>query len=93
MKKIRLFTLCLCTLLVTACSPAPEPADFVLLGGRIVTMEDARPEVEALASRNGYIVALGTDSEIEAFVGPQTVRYAWLRSQRRRHTRQASCLS
>jgi predicted amidohydrolase YtcJ len=76
MQKIRVLTLCLCTWLVTACSPAPEPADFVLLGGRIVTMEDARPEVEALASRNGYIVALGTDAEIEAFVGPQTVRYA-----------------
>ncbi|MCP3959483.1 MAG: amidohydrolase, partial [bacterium] len=48
------------------------PADLVLLGGRIVTVDDANPEVSALAARDGMIVALGTDDEIRAHVGNST---------------------
>ena len=31
--------------------PAPRPADFVLRGGKIVTLDAAKPEVQALAAR------------------------------------------
>ncbi len=48
------------------------PADLVLLGGRIVTVDDAQPEVEALAARGGKIVALGTRAEVEAYLGEST---------------------
>ena len=58
-----------------ACRPGGvevEPADLVLLGGKIVTVDDADREVEALAARGGSIVALGTSAEIEAYVGDAT---------------------
>jgi predicted amidohydrolase YtcJ len=53
-------------------APAPQPADLVLRGGRIVTLDDRRAEAQALAARNGSIVAVGTDAEIARFVGPAT---------------------
>ena len=58
--------------LAAACGPGVEPADLVLRGGKIVTVDAALPEVGALAVRGETIVALGTDAEIEAYVGPET---------------------
>jgi hypothetical protein len=49
-----------------------EPATLVLRHGKIVTVDDARPEAQALAARGDVIVALGTDAEIAPFVGPAT---------------------
>jgi len=55
-----------------ACAPAEEPADLVLMGGRIVTMDDSYPEATALAARAGTLVAVGTEREIDRFIGPDT---------------------
>src|SRR6478752_5795326 len=51
---------------------AARPADLVLRGGKIVTADDARPEAQALAARGDTIVALGTDQEIQRFIGANT---------------------
>jgi predicted amidohydrolase YtcJ len=59
-------------LLLVSCAPAPEPADLVLRGGRIVTLDPSRPEATALASRGDRIVAVGTEAEIAPLVGPAT---------------------
>ena len=48
------------------------PADLVLRGGRIVTLDARTPEAQALASRNGAIVALGTDADVARYIGPAT---------------------
>jgi predicted amidohydrolase YtcJ len=48
------------------------PADLVLRGGRIVTLDDKLPEAEALAARDGRIVAIGTQGDIAPYVGPST---------------------
>src|SRR5215831_6661820 len=48
------------------------PADLVLTNGRILTVDDARPEVQALAASGGRIEALGTSDEIKRLVGPNT---------------------
>jgi predicted amidohydrolase YtcJ len=58
--------------LLAATAFAAEPADLVLRGGAIVTLEDARPEVEALAVRGAWIVAAGKVAEIAPLIGPQT---------------------
>jgi len=50
----------------------PEPADLVLVGGKIVTMDEAKPQAEALAVRGDRIVAVGTSQEIKAYIGGQT---------------------
>jgi len=52
-------------------APAPA-ADLVLTNGRIVTVEDARPEVEALAVSGGRIEALGSADDIKRLIGPST---------------------
>ena len=41
----------------------------VFLGGNILTMDDDRPVVEALAVRDGRILAVGSRSEVEAAAG------------------------
>ncbi len=48
------------------------PADLVLRNGKIVTVDDARPEARALAARGGVIVAVGTEQEVAPFIGPST---------------------
>ena len=48
------------------------PADLVLRGGKIVTVDDARPEAQALAARGDTILAIGSNQEIQPYVGPNT---------------------
>jgi predicted amidohydrolase YtcJ len=62
----------LLTLTLAGCSLGPEPADLVLVGGRIVTLDPDRPEATGLAARAGRIVAVGSDQQAKAFVGPRT---------------------
>jgi predicted amidohydrolase YtcJ len=55
-----------------ACAPTEEPADLVLMGGRIVTMDASYPEATALAARDGILVAVGTEREVDNFIGEGT---------------------
>ena len=65
--------LCTGALLVVAAPRAyAQPADLVLTNGRIVTMDAARPEAQAIAMRGDRIVAVGSDGEIRAHVGAGT---------------------
>src|SRR6476646_9239329 len=48
------------------------PADLVLTNGRIVTVDDARPEAEAVAVSGDRIEALGTSDDIKRMIGPKT---------------------
>ncbi len=61
-------------LLFLACENKPrvEPATLVLHRGKIATVDEQKPEAQALAARGDTIVAVGTSEEIAAFVGPQT---------------------
>jgi len=51
---------------------AQQPATLVVTNAKIMTMDPRHPRVEALAARGEWIVALGTVSEIQKLVGPQT---------------------
>lgn len=51
---------------------AAERADLVLLGGRIVTLDDACPTAEALACRDGRVLAIGSRGDVSKHVGPNT---------------------
>lgn len=48
------------------------PADLVLTNGRIVTVDDGRPEAEAIAISKDRVQAIGTVAEIKAMTGPNT---------------------
>lgn len=47
-------------------------ADLALLNGRITTMDPARPDASALAVRDGNFVAVGSEDEVRALIGPFT---------------------
>jgi len=53
-------------------TPQVEPADLVIRGGRIVTLDARAPEAQALAARDGRIVALGSVTDIDRYVGAST---------------------
>ena len=49
-----------------------EPADLVLAGGRVVTVDAAGTEGRSIAMRGDRIVAVGSEEEIRALVGERT---------------------
>ncbi|HEX6973063.1 MAG TPA: amidohydrolase [Vicinamibacterales bacterium] len=70
--------LVLSTLAVVAARPAVvqqapvQPADLVVTNAKVVTVDDARSEAQAVAVRGDKIAALGTSDEIKRYVGPNT---------------------
>jgi predicted amidohydrolase YtcJ len=61
------FAASLLTLLVAACA-APDPAvvaDAIYSGGAIITLNDSQPSAEALAVKDGVILAVGSKAEVE----------------------------
>ena len=57
---------------VAAQAPAVRPADLVLTNGKIVTVEDAQPEAQAMAVNGDTVTALGSNQDIQRYVGPNT---------------------
>src|SRR5690606_11941284 len=62
------------TAVLGGCAPGAdvEPADLVLTNGRIVTVDDAVPEAQAVAITGDRIVAVGSARQIRAHIGPDT---------------------
>ncbi|MCB1686237.1 MAG: amidohydrolase family protein, partial [Pseudomonadales bacterium] len=52
--------------------PAVVPADLVLRGGKVATVDSALGEAQAIALRGHEIAAVGSDVEIAAYIGPAT---------------------
>lgn len=73
-RSMRLLAAVSTVLLMAGCSPreATDAPDVLFTNGRIYTVNEAQPWVEALAVRDGRIVALGTSAEIGALAGPST---------------------
>ena len=59
----RLLAVMWLSIIVNACGPVPDPADLVLIGGRIITLSD-RGVVEGIAIRDERIVAVGSDADV-----------------------------
>ncbi|MFY7864627.1 amidohydrolase [Roseateles sp.] len=60
-------------LLLTSLScSALELADKIYSGGAILTMEDGQPRAEALATRQGRILAVGSRAEVMRYSGAKT---------------------
>jgi predicted amidohydrolase YtcJ len=63
-------------IVLAACSKeraAPgDAATLVLRNGVVVTVDSAKPEAQAIAVRGSTILAVGTDAEIEKFIGDST---------------------
>lgn len=50
------------------------PADLILTGAKVTTLDPKRPAASAIAVRGDRIVAIGGDEEIAALAGPATNR-------------------
>jgi predicted amidohydrolase YtcJ len=57
---------------LSAVAAPPQPAQLVLLDGHIHTQNPSQPRVEALAIRDGKIVAAGTNEHVAPYRGPRT---------------------
>jgi hypothetical protein len=49
-----------------------QAATLILRGGRVVTVDTALPEAEAVAVRGAYIIAVGSNLEINRYIGDST---------------------
>jgi len=71
--KIRVvFTVFLSTLLWVHMALAQDHADLVIHNGKIVTVDERRPQAEAVAVTDDRIVAVGSWQEVQKFVGEST---------------------
>jgi predicted amidohydrolase YtcJ len=60
-------------LALTGCAAAMEkPADLVLVNGRVVTVDESRPDAQAVAIVGDRIAAVGSDRAIRRQIGPDT---------------------
>lgn len=67
----RRVALALVAVFLAGCA-GPDAPDKIYHGGPILTIDDTRPEVEAVAVKDGRIVAVGSGAEILPTRGPDT---------------------
>lgn len=71
-RNLACFGLVGCFTLAQTADTAEAPADLVLKGGQVYTMDAGRSWAQALAVRGGRIVYVGSDEGAAGFVGPKT---------------------
>lgn len=54
---------------LTSCIGITDTADLVLIGGKVYTLDSENSIVQALAIKDGKILALGGDDEISSYIG------------------------
>jgi predicted amidohydrolase YtcJ len=57
---------------MTGFPPKPPTADLILRDAMIVTLDPLQPHAQAVAVRDGWILALGSDAAIAHYAGPDT---------------------
>jgi predicted amidohydrolase YtcJ len=55
-----------------SCQDRPQPADLLVFGGKIYTVDSQQPVVEAVAVRDGKIAFAGTEAEARFYEGTET---------------------
>jgi len=65
----------LIAVVAAACSSGPAPADLIIFGGTIHTMDPANPSVEAVVVRGDSIIMTGSKSEAMAYKGQATTTF------------------
>jgi predicted amidohydrolase YtcJ len=61
--------------MITTVASAQEVADTIYSGGPILTIDDAAPRAEAVAVKDGRIIAVGALSDVSAHAGEETKRF------------------
>ncbi|MEE9168298.1 MAG: hypothetical protein V3U73_00960, partial [bacterium] len=60
----QIFVMILISGLLLSCSQTSTEADLVLRNGKIVTLDEGKAEVRAIAVKDDIIVAIGSEEEI-----------------------------
>ena len=60
-------------LAVSAQDPGSAMADSAFVNGKIYRVDSERTWAQAVAVRDGQFIAVGSDAEIESYIGPETV--------------------
>ena len=61
-------------LVVASCARVGDPADLVLVNGKVITVDSTDRIAEAIAVRGDRIVLVGTTAEVEKLIGSKTRR-------------------
>ncbi len=72
MKKTSIFSLLVAMIMLVSCGTTKQPVDLVLKNGNIYTENEKNPKAEAIAVKDGKIVFVGTNKEIEKYIGEKT---------------------
>lgn len=59
-------------ILAGACQTRTMQADMIITGGKIYTMQQSQPQAQALAIKDGAIIAVGSDEGIRTYLGDET---------------------
>lgn len=59
-------------LLFTSCARRTPPADFVIINANVITVDDHFSRAQAIAVRGEYIIAVGSKSDMDPFIGSGT---------------------
>ena len=69
----QLFVLSILAAAAAGCAASPEvEADLVLRGGKVVTVDEDIPDGQAIAVKGDTILAVGSNRQIRAYIGPNT---------------------
>ncbi len=72
LSKLLSFILCVLIIGFTVSCAQKKPADLALINGKIVTVDEKIPEAQALAAKDGVIIAVGSNKNIERYVTEET---------------------
>ena len=72
MKNLRTFSFCLGLILITTTSIRAQEADFIARNGFFWTVDNNNPIAEAVAATQGRLIYVGSDTGVEAHIGPNT---------------------
>ena len=56
----------------TSAGEVAEPADLVIRNAKVVTVDAANPQAEAIAMTGDRITAVGSNRDIDAYIGSET---------------------
>ncbi len=72
--KMKLIVLCplAVLLIIGSCAPSGEKADLVVKNALVITVDSAKQAAEAFAIKDGKFLAVGSDSEIDKYIGDST---------------------
>lgn len=58
--------------LLTSCAHQPEPADLIITGAKVYTVNPSQPWAEAVAVKGERIIFVGSSQQVRKFAGPST---------------------